>query len=1146
MRGVTRRLMLLALLCLLWPLADSALAQVGQGGAITGTVKDSAGLPMPGVTVTCVSEATKTTVTAVSNDSGVYLVTGLLPGTHKLTMTLDGFTPEAREVEVRSGDRLQLDVSLKVGGVAEEVRVVAETPLLETSSASRATSLSAGVASDLPLSGRNPFVLSMVAPGVTNNVTRASLSFRPFDNGGMDVMTINGGRTRSNEYMLDGAPNSNNEGTSGNSLAFVPSPDAVQEVNVQTNTYDAQYGRTGGGVMSVTLRSGTNNLHGSAYYYMRNKALNANLYENEVAGLPKSDIDHKQPGFTVGGPIYIPKLYDGRDKSFFFFSYEHITSMTPNGVSQKAPTTLERAGDFSQSINGVAGGIIYDPLTGLAFPGNVIPSSRINPVAAALMKYMVQPNVAPDAAGNNFSVSPNSRGDKYDSFLTRLDQSLGNTRIAARIAHNGRHELRAKSGREVIAAPGGSGLGGDHWRWNDQISGDVNSTIGSTLVSSLRVGWSRHERTDQAAGYGVDIGTLAPYAPAFVAIAPKRFIQMSITDYSGATIGDSSGGYNSVSDQYFVSEVLTKIWGRHQIKTGGEFRIFKDANLNANDGLGMTAVNFNRNWTSATPSVVNPAAAAGGNAFASFLLGYPIYNATSATAAGSATTYSNAYQNWAGNYYAAFIQDDWRLTDKWTLNFGLRWDYESPIAEQNNLVNFGFDQTAVSPLQVAGMPTLYGGLLFGEGQVFSRDFNNFGPRVGSTYRVSDKLVVRAGYRLTFLPSITDRGTLFGFSQQTPIVSSTDGRTPAVSLTNPYPNGYIQPSGSTKGLATSMGQSISDTMLDRPIPEYHQWSAGAQYQLPWRSVLDVSYVGSRTHKLSVSRPINDLNAEQLALGDAYLNAQVPNPFYGRLPDAPAKNGATIQRRELMRPYPHFSTINETLVPIGNLYYDAMQVTWNKRLSHGVQFLISYTLENSYEQTLVLNMGEAPYKERSGSYRQNNLQLSGSWLMPALADKNAFVKYVLGGWQINTVTAFRSGIPVNMPGGTEVIGDPVLANPTRARWFNTCTLTAAGLRQNCASAEEQPAFRILPSNSLRVEGSRLDGVMRSEPINVDFSFFKTFPIKQTSLQFRAEFFNAFNVVQIAQPNTTATSAQFGTTGNVMQNDPRNIMVSIRLTF
>ena len=368
-----------------------------------------------------------------------------------------------RQVEIRAGDRLQIDQALGLGGVTEQIQVVAETPLLETTTSSRSTVIDQEKVQNLPMSGRNPFTLAQIAPGVVGESgNRQSIQLRPFDNGGMDNISINGGRVRSNEFLLDGAPNSNNEGGGSNTLSFVPSPDAVSEIRVQTNTYDAQYGRTGGGTIAVTVRSGTNQPHGTAYFYNRNKALNANLYENKVNGLPKSDVYHRQPGFTFGGPVVLPKVYDGRNKTFFFYSYEHLTSAIPNGVTQKAPTTLERAGDFSQSINGVAGGTIIDPLTGQPFPGNVIPTSRFDPVSAALLPYIPLPNGAPDTAGNNYFISPNSRKDLYDSNLLKIDQNFaGNQRLSGTYAHNGRHEIRARNGREELAAPGGN-----HYRWS--------------------------------------------------------------------------------------------------------------------------------------------------------------------------------------------------------------------------------------------------------------------------------------------------------------------------------------------------------------------------------------------------------------------------------------------------------------------------------------------------------------------------------------------------------------------------------------------------------------------------------------------------------------------------------------------------------
>ena len=297
---------------------------------------------------------------------------------------------------------MRVDLALTVGGITEETRVVAETPLLETTTATRSQVIDKEKVENLPLAGRNPYALAYTIQGVTTQFTRPSISARPFDNGGMDAIAINGGRNRSNELLLDGAPNTSREGTSQGSLAFVPSPDAVQEVRVSTNTYDAQFGRTGGGVIAVSIRSGTNNLHGTAYYNHRDASLNSNLYENIVRGIPKEDLFHYNPGFSVGGPVVLPK-YNGRNRSFFFYSFEGLKSGIPVSAGERAPTDLERNGDFSQS-----GVTIYDPFNAVngvpqPFPGNLIPRDRMDPVAQNLLQYMVTPNSDRDARATTSS-----------------------------------------------------------------------------------------------------------------------------------------------------------------------------------------------------------------------------------------------------------------------------------------------------------------------------------------------------------------------------------------------------------------------------------------------------------------------------------------------------------------------------------------------------------------------------------------------------------------------------------------------------------------------------------------------------------------------------------------------------------------------
>ncbi|MGH9308856.1 MAG: carboxypeptidase regulatory-like domain-containing protein [Vicinamibacterales bacterium] len=1122
--------------------ATPATRAAGQAelGTITGTLKDPQGGVLPGVTATAVNLDTSVTTTAMTNQAGIYLIPSLVNGRYRLTFTLTGFSPVGREIEVRAGDRLRVDMTLQVGAMNEEVRVVAETPLLQTTTATRSQVIDQAKVQSLPMSGRNPYALAYTLSGVTTQFTRESISARPFDNGGMDGISINGGLSRTNEFLLDGAPNASREGNNAGSLAFVPSPDAVQEVRVSTNTYDAQFGRTGGGVIAVSIRSGTNVYRGTAYYNHRDASLNSNLYENTVRGIPKEDLFHYNPGFTFGGPVRLPK-YDGRNKSFFFYSFEGLKSGIPVSSGDRAPTELERAGNFSQS-----GAAIYDPLNTIngvpqPFPGNIIPGSRIDPVARNLLQYMVAPNSDPDAQGNNFFARENSRFDTYTSGIIRVDHNFGaNHRFFARYGHNGRRETRAKAGREEVALTGGY-----HHRWNNVFSVDLTSTITPTLLSSLRGGWTRHRRLDISGAEdlgGFQMSTLG-FPGSFTGAIPGRFPPIRIDDYGGASIGQG-GGQDGPADDFYVSEVLTKVFGRHQLKFGGEFRYGISEIQNPLAGVSLANLQFRRNFTSRRPNVNNLTAADGGNAFASFLLGYMT----------SSSVMLSPIFDWRSSYTGAFVQDDWRLSNRFTLNAGLRWDYEAPVTETGNRVNAGFDPSATAltcdACPASGLSReLRGGLTFADGAFYEKDLNNFGPRVGFTYNATEKSVIRGGYGLTYIDASTDRGTQTGFTRTTPFVASLDAnRTPADRLANPYPNGVLEPAGPSLGPATALGTNVNYHITDRRIPEFHQWSVGAQYELPWRSVADVSYIGSATRKVGINRHINDLTAEQIALGDAYLNELVPNPFRGLMPDGGARNtAATIQRRELLRAYPQFGRIEERLVPIGSLDYHALQLSWDKRLSDGVHVQVSYTASRNIEAIAALNQGEPLFEEVTGTHRPHVLRLTGGWNLPTFQGRSAATRHVLGGWQINASTYFRSGLTVPMPNDVDLVGDPVLEDPTTGRWFNTCTLTVAGARQGCGNENEQPAFRIRPENALDTTGSRLEGVYRSDPYNLDLSFFKTVRLtERMNFQLRLEMFNAFNNVMWNNPNTTITSPLFGSVAETQSNDPRFVQIAFRLSY
>jgi hypothetical protein len=1090
------------------------------------------------------------TTTARTNDAGVYLLPSLINGRYRLTFTMSSFASQARDVEVRVGDRLRIDITLRVGGATAEVTVTEQTPLLETTTATRSTVIDVTQLETLPINGRNVYTLVHITPGVVTNVTRASISFRPFDNGGMDSFSINGGVNRSNLFLLDGATNTANEGGNSGSLAFVPPVEAVEEVRVSTNVYDAQYGRTGGGVVNVSVRSGTNAFRGTASYLHRDANLGAQLFQDR--GEPKSDLYHYNPAFTFGGPLVLPG-YDGRSRTFFFGSYEYLSSQIPAGQNlQRVPTDLEFTGDFSQS-----GVNIFNPLTGQQFPGNRIPDGMIDPVSRLYLPHMLRANTDPDGQGNNFRAPSSSRGDTYSSYLAKISQNLGAHRVFVTVAFNTRHETRDRSGRSQLTATGNP----NHYRWNPQIGFDWTTPLGPSMVSTFKAGWSNHNRRDGLLpDFQFDSATLG-FSSAYLNMIPRTnfFHPVTITGYNGAGVGTATNAFMSRSHVFHASEVLTKIAGQHQIKFGGEWGLNIDETGISTGGAAVNAFTFQRQFTSSTPTVNNPSAAAGGDAFASFLLGYPRL--------GSITVGARESLNWSTNYFGLFLQDDWRVNNRLTINLGLRWDYEQPARERDNLAVAGwaFGQplpldcpqcaavAAQSDINNPGLANLTGGVIFADGGLYETDWNNIGPRVGVTYQMTDKLVLQGGWGVSYLNQNTDRGTAFGVTSTTTYVSSlTNNATPRTNLSETlggplYPTGLVTPTVDSLGQLSNVGASPSFHTRDREVQRYQSWSAGFQYQLPWRSVVKVDYVGSRTNNRSITLQLNQLTLEQLALGDAFLDALVPNPLAGQLPGSNFNN-ATIARRQLLRPYPAFNNVQQQLNPLGKLYYQSLQVTWDKRLSDGVSMLIAYTRAENRELVSPLNQGDPLFEQLSGDHRPHVLRLSGTWTAPAFEDRSRLVRYGLGGWQISTSTSIMRGQTIGMVDDVDVIGDYTLENPTKARWFNTCTLGADGVtRSFCASATEQPAFQLRPNNARDTTGARLDGVYRSQPVFVDMQFSKRIEgPRATSYQIRLDLYNMFNTVQWGQPETDPTDEDFGTVGDNQSNDPLFAMVTFKVGF
>ncbi|MEO7142789.1 MAG: TonB-dependent receptor, partial [Bryobacteraceae bacterium] len=470
-------------------------------GTIAGTVTDPQGAAVSGARVEIRGIDTNVVYPATTNDSGIYVLPLLPAGNYSISVTKEGFKrAQEQRVELRVSERAQVDFHLEVGAVSQQVLVTSEAPLLETATASRDQVVSDKAVADLPYEGRNSFLTSAITSGFYFGSTDSLNAIRPFDNGGMDSMQINGGLGFRNNFTINGLPDTAQESANPASLTYVPPPDAVKEVSVESNAYDAQYGHTGGGTINVDLKSGTNQFHGAVYEYVRNTIFNANRWENNASGAARTPYHWSEPGIELDGPVYIPHLYNGKDKTFFMFSWERIQDGVPQPLTASVPTLQQLTGDFSATTSGGKPVTIYDPLTTsqtspgvytrTAFPGNIIPANRINPVGAKLISYYPKPNAAGTLDHlNNYFDGATVVTDKYDVFSYTVDQSINEkNRMSFSYFQANRHQVEPTYD---FGSPAASPLY-THYRVNHGGSINWTSTLNPTTVLDIRDGFERH------------------------------------------------------------------------------------------------------------------------------------------------------------------------------------------------------------------------------------------------------------------------------------------------------------------------------------------------------------------------------------------------------------------------------------------------------------------------------------------------------------------------------------------------------------------------------------------------------------------------------------------------------------------------------
>ncbi len=1110
-------------------------------GAILGHVQDPSGAVVAGALVTITNTATNVAVTAKTADDGSYLVPFLVPGPYRVTAEMTGFKKALRDgIEVRVQDRLTVDLVLEVGATSETIEVTAAAPLLEVNSATMGQVIDNRQIVSMPLNGRSTYLLTRLAPGVMPTDTRTFT--RPFDNGAISNSSLSGNRGRANEVLLDGISNVGAD----NTITFTPSIDATQEFKVQTNTYDAEFGRSAGGVVNVTVKSGTNQVHGSLFEFFRNNVLDANNFFNNRVGAEKAPLHYNQFGASFGAPVYLPKIYNGRDRTFFFFNYEAIRQLDGRTYIGAVPTLKQRDGDFSDS------GAIYDPFSTRAdpsrpgsfirdqFPGNRIPSNRWDPVARAAMEYFPRPNAAgnPLTGADNLFYSAGSP-DAYDAVITRVDHQISNTqRIFGRFSWSQRPHGDDNYFNNIADS---------NVTWANRTSRggalDYVNTLSSRWLLNLRAGINRYVDASSNLSAGFDIGTLgfpASFRDQTVFRIYPRF------EISGLTEMGRNGGSYPTQDTQTYQANLTHLRGAHTLKFGSDFRVIRQNQFSA--GYSSGRFSFTRAFTQGP----DPLRATGGHAVASFLLGTSNSGSVEKAVALS-------FQNLYG---AAFVQDDIKLSRKLTINVGLRWEHEGARTERFNRMTRGFAFGQPNPVQVPGL-NLQGGLLYAgtggqpRGQT-DTDWNIFAPRFGFAYSLTSRTVLRAGYGM-FWSGTTDIGAganaASGFAATTPFVASLDSITPLNTLRNPFPDGLLNPIGSSQGLATFVGQGVSFTNTGRRIPYTQQYSVGIQRQIGGGTLVEAAYVGNRGIALANSNvELNQLPDSALAMGSALLT-QVPNPFYGIIPTG-ALASRNVARGQLLRPYPQFTGVTVLSPTIGSSNYHSLQVKVEKRFSKGLSFLVAYTNAKIIDDIGNPQNNNNLRAERAISTldRAQRLVISNVWELPigrgrALAGSAPRALDVLiGGWQLNCVAIFQSGQILGISSSTNT------TNSLGGRQRPNSTGTSPKLSHDSTDAMlkryfDTSVFTVPAPFTFGNLGRTLADVRGPGINNFDLSLVKVFPIhERMKAQFRAEFFNAFNRTEFANPGTTQGNAQFGVISGTSNsaNPARQVQLALKLVF
>lgn len=1151
--------------------------------SISGTVTDPSGSPVPKAAVELKNMSTNDVHRGAADANGLYQFTNLQPGTYQVTVTAPGFKTLAKaNLILQANTNASVNAPLELGETQQRVEVTGSAVLVDTETANNTVTLDSQLITALPNNTRNPLNFVFAIAGTTQAPGGQTQTA-----GSLDQMSSNfglsGGRTGDESILIDGAPS---QAVDWGGLMVSPLQDSVEEQQVVQNTYDAQYERAGAGIVSLITKGGTNTFHGEVYDYLQNSALNANSWYNNEFGYPKGQFKQNQFGGNISGPIL--KRYN----LFFFGGYEGLRQPNTQSTLTTVPTQAERNGDFSGALN--ADGtpdLIYNPFTTTAldntganftrtqFTNNTIPSNLINPVGQKIVNLYPLPNRAgsgPNDINNYGAQGPgNTLNDKMD---TRVDWDQSSIhRIFVRFSDRFRQD-------QTVPCFFCNGADTGNNQYNNGYQAVVNDTVtpNSNWVIDTYLSYSRWKEQHIAQGYGVasaatiGLDNSLFQAPVLPTIYPDNgFSSLSNSSYEQYARSSSTAQVN-----------VTRLLGSHTLKFGANF---DDQTINSvSESVG--SFDFSSAQTSCDPQPTGPClalnytSAASGNPIASMLLG---------TASGGGQSI-NIDPAMALHTYGLYIQDQWKVNQRLTVNVGLRYENQRPATERYNRLMY-FNENVANPIGDMSSP-LYGGesinQVFGNTLMGGVEYagqngkdryawppNNldFAPRAGIAYKITDRLVLRMGAGIFYLPpsamlSFDGSGQFYGFSSSTSYIATTNnGYTPLNLVSNPFPYGIIQPQGSSQGLLTAVGTNIQQLWPDapHPTPYTEQWSADFDYQISSHSTFEVGYTGNKGRKLLYGNP--NLDADQLpdqylSLGPA-LNNQVPNPFYGVAPAGTyLATSPTIAYNEMLRPFPQFTQLIWTRsLPGARSEFNALNAKFNYRFNAGLTLLATYQWSKALDNGPEDYFGWATGNQWRDSYNTmldynisthdvpQSFVTSVVYDLPYGRGKHwgdtapAVVKEILGNWQVSSIVSLQSGLPLfgldysysnvlndfGYPGyqlPNLVNYNVVPANQSASNWVNAAAFTAPASDYSLGNAPQR-------MTQLRERAER----------NVDLSVAKNFGSERYQAWLRGEFLNVFNYAQynnqcLDLSNQGCTFGQsYGT-----QTNPRTIQLSLKLAF